>query len=63
MTAAAVLIVAALLAPHAVGAWRGVTVGRTAVRSHRRSVRVGVRVGRWQVLTVAVMAALMIGAK
>lgn len=45
MTAAAVLILAALVAPHAVGAWRGIHVGRSAVASHRRSVRVGVRLG------------------
>ena len=61
MTAAAVLILAALVAPHAIGAWRGLHVGRSAVASHRRSVRLGVRLGRWQVLVVAVMVAALIG--
>ena len=61
MTAAAVLILAALAAPHAVGAWRGVHVGRSAVASHRRSVRIGVRLGRWQVLVVCVMVTALIG--
>lgn len=61
MTAAAVLILVALTAPHLVGAWRGVHVGRSAVASHRRSVRIGVRLGRWQVLVVAVMVAALIG--
>ena len=31
MTAAAVLILAALAAPHVIGAWRGLHVGRSAV--------------------------------
>ena len=61
MTAAAVLVLAALVAPHAVGAWRGFHIGRSAVGSHRRSVRLGVRLGRWQTVMVAVMVAVMIG--
>lgn len=61
MTAAAALILAALVAPHAIGAWRGFHVGRSAVGSHRRSVRLGVRLGRWQALLVAVMVAALIG--
>ena len=61
MTAAAVLILAALAAPHLIGAWRGIHVGRSAVASHRRSVRIGVRLGRWQVLVVCVMVAALIG--
>lgn len=60
MTAAAALILAALVAPHAIGAWRGFHVGRSAVGSHRRSVRL-VRLGRWQALLVAVMVAALIG--
>ena len=36
-------------------------VGRSAVASHRRSVRVGVRLGRWQTVLVAVMVAALIG--
>ena len=61
MTAAAALILAALAAPHLIGAWRGIHVGRSAVASHRRSVRIGVRLGRWQVLVVCVMVAALIG--
>ena len=61
MTAAAVLILAALAAPHLIGAWRGIHVGRSAVASHRRSVRTGVRLGRWQTVLVAVMVAALIG--
>ena len=61
MTAAAVLILAALAAPHLIGAWRGLHVGRSAVASHRHSVRTGVRLGRWQTVLVAVMVAALIG--
>lgn len=61
MTAAAVLILAALLAPHAVGAWRGLHVGRAAIGSHRHSVRIGARAGRWQTVLVLVMVAALIG--
>lgn len=60
MTAGAVLILAALVAPHAVGAWRGIHVGRSAVASHRRSVRIGVRLGRYQTITVLIMTALLV---
>lgn len=63
MTAAAVLIVAALIAPHAIGAWRGVRIGRSAVGSHRHSVRLGVRLGRWQTVAVLVITAALIGAR
>ena len=48
MTAAAVLVLVALIAPHVIGAWRGIRIGRSAVGSHRHSVRLGVRMGRWQ---------------
>ena len=61
MTAAAVLILAALAAPHVIGAGRGLHVGRSAVGSHRHSVRLGVRLGRWQTVLVAVMVAALIG--
>lgn len=54
MTALAV-IAAALLAPHLIGAWRGVHIGRTAVRSHRESVRIGARIGRYQAAAVALL--------
>lgn len=60
MTAVAVLIVAALIAPHAAATWRGVRIGRTAVGSHRASVRLGVRLGRWQTVLVLVMTAALI---
>ncbi len=63
MTAAAVLVLAALIAPHAIGAWRGVRIGRSAVGSHRHSVRLGVRMGRWQTVLVLVMTAALIGAR
>lgn len=64
MTAAAALVVLAVcLAPHAVGAWRGVRIGRAAVRSHRDSVRVGARIGRWQLAAVAVLTLVLIGAR
>ena len=63
MTAAAVLLIAALIAPHAAATWRGLTVGRSAVRSHRHSVRLGVRMGRWQTVLVLVMTAALIGAR
>lgn len=61
MTAAAVLILAALAAPHAVGAWRGFRVGRAAVNSHYHSVRMGIRLGRWTTLIALVMVAALIG--
>lgn len=60
MTAGAVLILAALAASHVVGAWRGLHVGRSAVASHRRSVRIGVRLGRWQTVLVAVMVTALV---
>lgn len=63
MTAAAVLVLAALIAPHAIGAWRGVRIGRSAVGSHRHSVRLGVRMGRYQTITVLILAAALIGAR
>lgn len=50
MTWIVVLVVAALIAPHILGAARGVNVGRTAVKSHRQSVKMGVRMGRWQMI-------------
>lgn len=46
----AVLAVAAMILPHVLGAVRGVNVGRAAVRSHRQSVKIGVRMGRWQMI-------------
>jgi len=63
MTAAAVLVLVALIAPHAIGAWRGVRIGRSAVGSHRHSVRLGVRMGRWQTIAVLIMTAALIGAR
>ncbi len=63
MTAAAVLVLAALITPHAIGAWRGVRIGRSAVGSHRHSVRLGVRLGRWQTVAVLVITAALIGAR
>lgn len=63
MTAAAVLVLVALITPHAVGAWRGVRIGRSAVGSHRHSVRLGVRMGRWQTVLVLIMTAALIGAR
>jgi hypothetical protein len=63
VTAAAVLVVAALIAPHAIGAWRGIRIGRSAVGSHRHSVRLGVRMGRWQTVLVLIMTAALIGAR
>jgi hypothetical protein len=51
----------AALGSIAIGAWRGIHVGRSAVASHRRSVRVGVRLGRWQTVLVAVMVVALIG--
>ena len=47
----------------AVGAWRGIRIGRSAVGSHRHSVRLGVRMGRWQTVLVLIMAAALIGAR
>ena len=63
MTAAAVLVLVALITPHAVGAWRGIRIGRSAVGSHRHSVRLGVRMGRWQTVLVLIMTAALIGAR
>ena len=63
MTAAAVLVLVALIAPHAIGAWRGIRIGRSAVGSHRHSVRLGVRMGRWQTVAVLIMTAALIGAR
>lgn len=62
MTAAAVLLIAALIAPHAAATWRSLHTGRAAIAAHRRSIRYGVRLGRWQTLTVALMTLLLIGA-
>jgi uncharacterized membrane protein len=61
LAAVAGVTLTALVAPHVIGAWRGLHVGRSAVASHRRSVRVGVRLGRWQTVLVAVMVAALIG--
>ena len=58
-----VVVLAALIAPHAIGAWRGVRIGRSAVGSHRHSVRLGVRMGRWQTVLVLIMTAALIGAR
>lgn len=56
------LIVLAFVAPHLIGWVRGVSVGRSAVRTHRDSVRMGVRMGRWQ--TVAAFTfGMLIAAK
>lgn len=63
MTAIAVVVLVVWLAPHAYGAWRGLHVGRTAVASHRQSVRAGVRLGRWQAVAVVAMTLLLIGAR
>lgn len=63
MTAAAVLVLVALITPHAIGAWRGIRIGRSAVGSHRHSVRLGVRMGRWQTVLVLIMTAALIGAR
>lgn len=57
------LILVGILAPHVLGAWRGVTIGRATVRSHRDSVRLGVRAGRWQVVGVALMVVMLIGGR
>lgn len=70
MTAVVALaVLAAILAPHAIAARRALTISRATFRSHRESVRVGVRVGRWQVVgwqvvaVVVAVAALIGGAR
>lgn len=61
MIVVAVVAVLLVVVPRAIGIHRGVNVGRTAIRSHRDSVRVGVRVGRYQVVAVVVAVAALIG--
>lgn len=57
----AVVVLAAILTPHAVAARRALTISRSTFRSHRESVRVGVRVGRWQAVAVVVAVVALIG--
>lgn len=62
MTAVAALaVLAGILTPHVVAARRALTISRATFRSHRDSVRVGVRVGRYQVVAVVVAVAALIG--
>lgn len=64
MTAAvAFAVLVAILAPHAIAARRALTISRATFRSHRESVRVGVRVGRWQAVAVVVAVAALIGGR
>ncbi len=62
MTLAAIILgVAFVLAfPHLIGAGRGVVVGRNAVKSHRQSVKMGVRMGRWQTVIVMSIAVIIL---
>lgn len=62
MTAVVALaVLVAILGSHVVAARRALTISRSTFRSHRDSVRVGVRVGRWQVVAVVVAVAALIG--
>lgn len=54
-------VLAAILAPHVIAARRALTISRATFRSHRDSVRVGVKVGRWQTVAVLVAVAALIG--
>lgn len=62
MTLLALALLAVLVAPHALAAWRGIQVGRTAISSHRASVHHGIRIGRWQTIALTAMTLLLIGA-
>lgn len=56
----AATVLAAILAPHVIAARRALTISRATFRSHRDSVRVGVRLGRYQTITVLIMTALLV---
>lgn len=51
--------VLAAVTPHLIGWWRGINVGRSAIRSHRQSVKMGVRMGRWQIIAAFTFGVLI----
>lgn len=62
MTAAVALaVLTAVLAPHLIAAHRAFGISRATFRSHRDSVRLGVRVGRWSTVAVVVAVVALIG--